>query len=164
MIVSLGPRPQASAYERALHRADGTGLLPVALGPVVSVASRREDYYRASDFDELHPALRFFDDERWRPLFTEMPIYEFVSTRVDEGARVLARLNDLDKSPLLVERAYDRGKVFVWTTTISPEWTLLPEWPPSLIPLVHELVRAAAVEADEARNLVARESLTVELD
>ena len=164
LIVSLGPRAQPTAYERALHRADGTGLLPVAIGPVVSVASRRESYYRAADFDALHPALRFFDDERWRPLFSEMPIYDFVSTRVDEGARVLARLDDIDQSPLLVEKAYDRGKVFVWTTTISPAWTLLPASPRSLVPLVHELVRNAASEEDTAWNLAPGDAWTPELD
>jgi len=164
LIVSLGPRPQIEAYERNLHRADGTGLLPLALGPVISVASRRENYYRASEFDALHPALRFFDDERWRPLFSEMPVYDFVSTTIDDTARVLARLDDLDRSPLLVERPYDRGRVFVWTTTISPQWTLLPASPRSLVPFVHELVRAAASTTEKAWNLAPRESFTAVLD
>jgi hypothetical protein len=164
LIVSLGPRPQIEAYERNLHRADGTGLLPLALGPVVSVASRRENYYRAADFDVLHPALRFFDDERWRPLFSEMPIYEFVSTTVDDTARVLARLDDVDRSPLLIERPYDRGRVFVWTTTISPQWTLLPASPRSLVPFVHELVRTAATTTEAALNLAPRESFAAAVD
>lgn len=164
LIVSLGPRPQVQAYERNLHRVDGTGLLPVALGPVVSVASRRESYYRAATFDGLHPALRFFDDERWRSYFSEMPVYEFIATTVDPGARVLANLDDIDRSALLVEKPYDRGRVFVWTTTISPQWTLLPASPRSLVPFVHELVRTAATTAEAAWNLAPREAFTAEVD
>ena len=164
LIVSLGGRVRPDGYERNLHRADGTGLLPVALGSTISVASRRENYYRAADFDALHPALRFFEDERWRPLFGEAPVYEFYSSTVDAGARVLARLDDVDRSPLLVERPYDRGHVFVWMTTISPEWTLLPASPRSLVPFVHELVRASITRDENALNLSPRASFTAVLD
>jgi hypothetical protein len=136
------------------------------------------------DFDAAHPALRFFADERWQPLLTEVPIYQFLSARplgpapgpdgagaVDGAgapdssgaggapaagagpARVLARLGDEESSPLLIERDYDRGKVFLWLTTIDRAWTRLPESPRTLVPLVHELVRYAAAPEERPRNV-----------
>jgi len=109
-------------------------------------------------------AFSFFADEHWKPLLTEVPIYEFLTSRPLEGARVLARLDDDASSPLLIERAYDRGKVFLWTTSIDPEWTRLPESPRTLVPLVHEWVRYGARPATPARNLAIGGALLAEVN
>jgi hypothetical protein len=126
--------------------------LPAELGARVAIG-RREGYYRVREFAVDHPAFAFFADERWQPLLTEVPIYEFATTRPIEGARVLAKLDDDASSALLIERAYDRGKVFLWTTSIDAEWTRLPESARTLVPLVHEWVRYASRPALPPRNL-----------
>lgn len=185
LILTVGGQVDAANWNARLYRADGSGLLPAELGRVVAVADRRTNYYRVREFDAAHPALRFFADERWQPLLTEVPIYQFLSARplgADSGpnapgaagvpsgavaadaaggapagsaspARVLARLGDDESSPLLIERDYDRGKVFLWLTTIDRAWTRLPESPRTLVPLVHELVRYAAAPAERPRNV-----------
>src|SRR5690606_8850384 len=50
LVVSLGDRVRADNWNQRLFRADGSGLLPAELGPVRSVASRRDGYWRASEF------------------------------------------------------------------------------------------------------------------
>src|SRR6185503_12659636 len=99
--------------------------------------------FRAASFEEQHPALAFFADQRWRSYLTEIPIYEFVASEPLASARVLVTLDDEGSSPLLVERSYERGRVFLWTTSIDGDWNRFPESPATLIPLAHELLRYA---------------------
>ncbi|MCE9593387.1 MAG: BatA domain-containing protein [Planctomycetes bacterium] len=163
LIVSLGDQVQAEVYDRRLYRADGSGLLPAELGGRVAVRSRRDSYFRAQEFDAQHPALAFFADEKWRPLFSEVPIYEFIAARPLPGARVIARLDDDAKSPLLIEKSFDRGRVLLWTTTIDVGWTRLPESPRTLVPLVHEMARYVGRPHGAVRNVAVGRSLELEV-
>jgi hypothetical protein len=162
LIVSLGDRVTPEAYDTRLWRADGSGLLPAEILRRTAVPSRREGYFRVKSFDEQCPALAFFADERWKPLFTEVPIYEFFTVRLAPGARSLATLDDPGAHPLLVERPFDRGRVLLWTTTIDPAWTRLPESPRTLVPLAHELLRYATRTSGPPRNLAPGEPLAAE--
>ncbi len=162
LIVSLGDRVIPESYNTRLYRADESGLLPAELKRRVSVPSRRDGYFRVKSFEESNPALAFFADDRWKPLLTEVPIYEFVAVRPTASAHVLATLDDDGSHPLLIERAYDRGHVFLWTTSIDPAWTRLPESPRTLIPFVHELVRYATREAEAPRNVAPGTALSAE--
>ncbi len=157
LIIAMGDRssdPMAIDSMNARGwRADGTGLLPAKLFRVVEVASRRDAYFRCASFDETHPALEFFADERWRPFLTEVPIYSFVQVEALENARVLARLDDEAKSPLLVERKWSRGKVLLWTTSIDRGWNRIADSPSTFIPFVHELFRYAARGGDPTYDL-----------
>jgi hypothetical protein len=162
LVVSLGDRVTPDAYDARLWRADGSGLLPAEILQRTAVPSRREGYFRVGSFDAQCPALAFFADERWKPLLTEVPIYEFFATRPAPGSRVLAALDDPGAHPLLLERAFDRGRVFLWTTTIDTAWTRLPESPRTLIPLAHELVRYAARSSGPPRNVGPGEPLAGE--
>jgi Aerotolerance regulator N-terminal len=163
LIVSLGDKVVPESYNSRLFRADGSGLLPAEIQRFVEVRSRREDYYRVKSFDAESPVLSFFADERWKPLFTEVPIYAFFAVRPLSNAHVLATLDDEGAHALLVERAYDRGKVLLWTTTIDPLWTRLPESPRTFVPLVHELLRHAAYAETTPRNVSPGEPLAAEV-
>lgn len=155
LIVTAGDELSASAaaMNARLFKPDGSGLLPAELGATVAVADRRRDWWRVGAFREDHPALSFFADERWRPLLTEVPIYAFLSARALADAKVLARLDDEGASPLLIERAFDRGKVFLWLTSIDPAWARVAESPRTLVPLAHELVRYGGSPPQPPRNL-----------
>lgn len=142
LIVALGDRVSPADYARRLFDRGGAGLLPAEPLEVVSVASRRDGYFRVADFDGEHPALRFFADERWQPLLTEVPIYSFVAVEPLPDARVIAAL-DSGASPLLVERTFGAGRVLLWTTSLDRDWNRIPESASTLIPLAHELVRHA---------------------
>ncbi len=140
LLVAAGDRMgDLTLWSEGLASPDGTSLLPVE--PLRRVATaRRESYYRVAAFEDAHPALVFFAEERWRPLLTEVPIYEFIAARPAPGAVVLARLDDSSGSPLLAERAYGAGRVAFWATTISKRWNLVPQSPGTFVPLVHELI------------------------
>lgn len=156
LVISLGDHatgPGAvEGWNARLWRADGSGLLPGRLGRATVLPKRAERYFRAADFDATHPVLAFFADERWKPLFAEVPIYGFVAVEPSPGSRVLARLDDDGASPLLLERDYDHGRVLLWTSTLDREWNRIPESPGTLIPLVHELLRHAGSRTEAPRN------------
>ncbi|MDP6763387.1 MAG: BatA domain-containing protein [Planctomycetota bacterium] len=142
LIAGMGPRVDLEHWNARAFRADGSGLLPAELSRTVSARSTEGSYYRVSEFDATHPILQFFADERWRSFLTEVPVHDFVAVRPAPNARVLARLDDEGAHPLLVERAFDRGRVLLWTTSFDASWTRLPVLAPqAFIPLVHELTR-----------------------
>jgi hypothetical protein len=93
-----------------------------------------------------------------------VPVYELFGTRPVAAARVLASLDDEAHSALLLERSYDRGRTFLWTSTIDPAWTRAPESPATLVPLVHELLRYAPAHEGLPRNLPIGAPLAAEAD
>ncbi len=153
LILSLGDRIVPAAWNTRFFQADGTGLLPAELVNRVAIGSRRDGYFRVRRFEEDHPALLFFAETRWRPLLTEVPIYEFVAARPLGDARVLAELDDDARSPLLVERNFGRGRVLLFTSTLDPSWARLARSARTLVPLSHELVRHAAQHRPRPRTL-----------
>lgn len=168
LLVTLGDRsadPAAlAALNARLWRPDESGLFPARLLRPVSVSDRYAEYFRAATFEVEHPALAFFADERWRPYLTELPIHAFVACEPLSSARVLARLDDEDRSPLLVERVYERGHVFLWTTTIDGDWNTFPRSPATLVPLMHELLRYGGRVARPPRDVGVGGALELELE
>lgn len=163
LIISLGDNVNAPTYNSRLYRPDGSGLLPAEFDRLVSIASLRGNYFRVKEFEEEHPVLSFFAAKDWRSLLTEMPVYQFFAVNALDDAKVLARFDDEGGHPLLIERDYDRGRVFLWTTTIDPAWTMLPEVPRALIPLVHELLRYAGHVDAPPHNVAPGETLLAEV-
>lgn len=145
LMLSLGDRVQLEAFNERFFRPDGSGLSPAELERQVSVASRRQGYYRIREFDEDHPALTLFTEKRWKSLLTEAPFYDFIACRPLEDSSVLARLDDAAGSALLLERAFDRGRVYLWTSSIDESWTSFPTWGPALVPFVYDFVRYAGI-------------------
>ena len=161
LVVALGSRvADLTSVNRRMFRPDGSGLLPAELLRRVSVA-RRESYFSVSEFDSEHPALSVFADEAWKPFLTEVPVYEFVAARPVADARVLAFLDDEERSPLLIERSFDLGEVFLLTSSFAPAWSDLPRSPRTLIPLVHEWLRYAGARHELGREIEAGRSLSL---
>ncbi len=164
LVIALGPRvADLSQINERLFRPDGSGLLPAELLRRVSVA-RRTSYFRVATFDEHHPALSFFADEAWRPFLTEVPLYAFVHARPLDDARVLASLDDEATSPLLIERAFDQGRVFLYTSSFDPQWSDIVRSPRTLVPLVHEWLRYAGQRREPPRVLAPGEPLRLTVD
>lgn len=165
LVVSLGDRVAASTYATSLGE-----LLPVPLVERRGDPSHRTGFRRARIEAANHPALRFFRDERFELFFTEVPVFEYFHTERPAAdaadVTVLASLDDTigAGAPLLVQKALGQGQVYLWTTTIDTAWTLFPESPTSLIPLVHELAFDSARARGPERNLVVGEPLTARFD
>ncbi|MDA1264163.1 MAG: hypothetical protein O2816_03680, partial [Planctomycetota bacterium] len=164
LVIAMGPRvADLTVTNRALYRPDGSGLLPAELVRRFSVA-RRDSYYRVAAFEEAHPALSFFADETWRPFLQEIPIYEFVQVRPLDDARVLASLDDDGRSPLLIERPFDQGRVFLYTSSFHPSWSDMEDSPRTLIPLTHEWLRYAGTRREPPRVLSPGAPLSLVVD
>jgi len=164
LVVSVGDRVVPGRYEERLG--GEIGLLPARLGERRGTTGRRGGYSRARIERPDHPALAFFADERYEIYFTEVPVYEYLTSTPLEGARVLARLDDAATagSPLLVERDHGRGRTVLWTTSIDDDWSRFAESPTSLIPLVHELCHGAVQPPGPGRNLLLGSAISAELE
>lgn len=151
LLVTAGDRMgELAVFTESLAPTDGGSLLPVE--PLRRVATaQREAYFRVAAFEAAHPAVAFFAEERWKPLLTEVPIYEFVAARPAPGAEVVATLDDAAGSPLLAEREFGAGRVAFLATTISKAWNLVSQSPGTFVPLVHELTRHLGRRAEAAR-------------
>lgn len=162
LVISLGDRVTAARYNERL----GAGLLPVRLEERIAVASRREAFWTPRIEAPEHPALSFFSDERFEVFFTGVPFFEVFGSVPNEGARVLASLNDQGPgrpgSPLFVERDFGEGRTVIWNSSIDADWNLFAESPASLIPLTHEVCFGAARPAGPSRNLDVGDSLSAE--
>lgn len=164
LLITAGDRlGDLSSWSEDLFRADGTGLLPGEPVRRVSAADRTR-YYRVSEFDETHPALNFFGDERWRPLLAEAPFYDFVAFTPSPTARVLATFDDAARSPFLIERAYGDGKVTLWTSSLDRAWNRVPDSPGTFVPLVLELVQDLGARFQQERNLAVGTGLELVVD
>jgi hypothetical protein len=164
LMLSLGQRTSLENFNQRLFRADGSGLAPAELERRVSVASRRQGYWRIAEFVEDHPALSLFAEDRWKSLLTEAPFYELVAARPMESSTVLARLDDAAGSPLFMERRFDRGKVFLWTSSFEELWTGFPTWGPALVPFVYDFVRHAGLPAAPPNRLKPGDAFAAEVD
>lgn len=168
ILFAMGDRVDPNEYAERFFESDGTGLLPAEPIARRAVPSRRTDYFRIADFDGQSEILSFFEDDRWRPYLTEVPFFEFMAVAPLEDARVLARLDErtLDDlgAPLLIERAFGRGRTYLWTSTLDSAWTRLPLSPRTSIPLFHELVRAGGTLRGPAREVELGSPLIAEVD
>ena len=166
LLLTLGDRIDPSYYNAVLRKGGPDGLLPSKLLERQSVTSRRIDYYRIAYPELDHPAFAFFRDDKWSPLLKEVPVFEFFRSEPDKpenGTRVLARLDDPERSPILVEKPFGRGKAALLTTTIDAAWTKIPESPKTFLPLVFELFRHLTAGEVPTREVAIGEPILVEL-
>ncbi|MFT7668817.1 MAG: hypothetical protein ACI8X5_001516 [Planctomycetota bacterium] len=163
LVFSLGDRVQADVFNARFYKSDGSALSPAELSRNVAVASRRQGYYRIKEFDDEHPALALFAEKRWRSLLTEAPFYEFIFATALDDAKVLARIDDASSSPLFIERQYDRGRVYLWTSSMDESWTALPTWGPTLVPFVYDFVRSAGTPPQISKTLAPGQPFVAEV-
>lgn len=138
-------------YNRFLYR-DGEGALPAALAEkvVVGVEGDGGKPVFASYGESSHPALaqltRLAGDE-------QAAVARYVrldAGKMSEQARVIVPLSNGE--PLIVERAYGRGRAILVTTTAGVDWTRLPAVAQFAI-LVQELLRYVVGNPDADVNL-----------
>lgn len=158
LVVSAGDRVDPRAWNQRFGKEgplgkEGRDLLPAELVRFDGARTREGRWQRPKSFDARHPALAFFADERFAPLFAEIPVYGWIASKPLDDARVLATLDDDASSPLFVERDHGLGRVWWWSTTIGPAWTRLPESPATLVPLAFEWLRDAGTSAPAPQSL-----------
>ncbi|GJM23652.1 MAG: membrane protein [Phycisphaerae bacterium] len=119
------------AYNSTLYR-DGEGLLPASLQAIVR-AKEAGVHLAPSDF--LHPVVRVFSGQV-NPFLDRVNFFQYFATEpatfapdeqnTDATARapttVIARYDDDESTPAIMERTFGRGRVLLFTSTCDLEW------------------------------------------
>jgi hypothetical protein len=175
LLITLGDRVQAEAYNRNLFR-QGAGLLPVALkriegarggggaltetrtgAPVRLVANEPAgEPVRLAAIVSNAPALDLFRPEKGQD-WTRARIRNYFSTAAPgEGSRGLATFSNGDLA--LIQKPLGEGKVMLFTSAVDMEWSDLPVHP-FYVPLMQNLVFDLASAIIPPRNLAVGQTL-----
>lgn len=147
LVVFLGPQARLENYQEQLGE-----LLP---GKLADLAP--EGQYALDPLKYDHPLLAAFRDNP-RSGLTTAPVSRYarlVST--PEDAQVAARFSTGD--PAIIERAIDRGKLILVTTSADTSWSVLPVLP-AYLPLVQEMAARVVGSPTRGRNVLVNHPLT----
>ncbi|MCG8586853.1 MAG: BatA domain-containing protein [Pirellulales bacterium] len=122
LFVALGDAVNKQSYNKRLYKG-GKGLLPVKIVGQAG-SSDQAEWAHLEAAQPNHPAVDIYSGET-AILARQVKIFEWWKTEADPK-HVVANLTDLDSQPLLVEKAYGKGRVSVWTTTINDAWNNIP--------------------------------------
>ncbi|MEQ8764913.1 MAG: BatA domain-containing protein [Planctomycetota bacterium] len=140
--ITLGDQVMASRYNSTLWMGGlGKGLMPVELTEMAPERGNA-NYYKFADVDYEHPTLQLFEHDRFRDMFSDARVLKFFRaklTEADEKVRVIARFDDEEQSPAIIERPLDYGRVFLLTTSIDDDWNQLVSDPMAFLPFVHDV-------------------------
>ncbi|HET6881014.1 MAG TPA: BatA domain-containing protein, partial [Pirellulales bacterium] len=159
LMIFPGEQVDAAAYAQLLYR-DGEGLLPA-----LPETTADEEFTglvleggAAGPLDalkQLSPAV-----------LERIKVRRFLQVRLDEQqhpeVRVLARWNNAESSPAVLEKQYGRGQVLLWTVTADKAWS---DWPtePSYVLGMREAAAAVVRSDGGAHELTAGDVLRLAL-
>jgi hypothetical protein len=150
LAVFLGDEVDAGAYEKELWRG-GQGWLPCRLGELLGPFPSSP---QLAPLSLDHPLLRIFQGEK-NPFLSRVRSRRHFGLKVDRekdaSTRVIARWEDPESTPALVEKPFGDGRVVLLDTTASRAWT---DWPREIsFPVtIQELVRYLAPESTRGAN------------
>lgn len=148
LLITLGDRvdPEAYAAMTGSNRLHG-GLLPAKIGPRITPdqappdvadAATPDDYPAAiTAIDASHPVLSGFEPGALGSLDSVRLEQRYALEPIGMGEQVLMRT--ADDRPALVSRAFGRGRVMLWASTIDRDWTNFP-LEPTFVPWVYRLL------------------------
>lgn len=160
LFIAAGKQLDLDWYNESLYR-NGNGPLPLGLGEQIETLAMGGPLH-PFEWDATHPALRAFVDPlagalrqvQFDAFLTlreaEPPLPTTAATQSDPAPsqerakpRVLIRLSDEARSPLLVERPFGRGKCVLMTSSVDQDWN---NWASSFsyVPVMLELVQNIA--------------------
>lgn len=150
LMVFAGEQVDGDSYNSALFR-EGRGLLPGRLGAPV-------------DEPTSGLSVEGFDDSPLAPLAKLAPgalaglrprrLLDVELPAKPQDVRVLARWNDAQSHPAVIEKRFGRGRVLLWTVTADRQWS---DWPvdPSYVLAVRSAALAVARPDSGADNVTA---------
>jgi len=165
LLLFLGNQVEPELYNGRLFGPGDERVLPGSLAAARLFGEGDSVEFRVDDF--THPVLRFFGAEELRPLLTKLPktrgFLPYDPGPENPDLRVLARYTDEAGSPAICERLLGNGRVLLFTTSANAEWTTFPT-DFGFLPMMQEIGAYLAADETAARNLLAGERITFEID
>jgi hypothetical protein len=154
LIIFVGDQIDPDAYNQLLSR-EGIGLLPAQLESISDQAV--EGLVLEKNSPSPLDALRQLSAAVLERVKTNKYFLVRASEDPASGVRILARWNDSEASPAVVERTVGRGRVVLWTTTANKAWG---DWPtqPSYVLTMRESAKAI-VRSEGAHEVMAGEPI-----
>ncbi|MGH7136503.1 MAG: hypothetical protein ACREHD_12240, partial [Pirellulales bacterium] len=159
LMIFPGDQVDAASYAQLLYR-DGEGLLPAAPETVA------EEEFSGLVLEGGAPGPLDALKQLSPAVLERIKVRRHLQVRLAEQehpeVRVLARWNNADSSPAVLEKQFGRGHVLLWTLTADKAWS---DWPtePSYVLGMREAC-AAIVRSDQgAHELTAGDVLRLTL-
>jgi hypothetical protein len=151
LLVTFGGRTEVQSFNLLLHAA-GEGPMPFRLGDMRGGPSASASPRRATILAADHAVLREFDEPIYREVLQAVPIWRWLSVAANslqDGATVIAGLDDAERSPVLIAGDFGDGKAVFLLSAPGSEyqadrWNRLHD-PIVAFPLLHGLVRHLAL-------------------
>ncbi len=164
LVVFPSGQIDERAYNESLF-ANGSGLLPRQLLNVAGDESAQSFVgFKVQQAD--HPAVRVFQGEA-AALLEAAKVFRW--WKLDEpieaakSGTVVMRLTDADRTPVLIERAFGKGRVAQFSIAADADWS---DWPreASYVIVLQELTRFLAQSARDTSGLQVGETLRQPID
>ena len=160
LVIFTGDLIDADLYNQRFYR-DGRGLLPARLErssetPTAGIVIEKDPQSPLAPLAKLAPAaLARIRARQYQAV--QMP------PTPAEGVSVLARWNNSENPPAVLQKAFGKGRVLLFTTTAGKKWT---DWPLDSTYLLAMRSAALAVAGgqDEGDSVTAGEAIRVLLD
>jgi len=131
-VFFLGQNVMAERYNREMAQGSDA-VLPARLGDVVSTKITLVD-----PLGYRHPIVRAFRG-REKAGLSNTPVFKYFKLQVPKDSAAEVVLGTAEGNPLMVEKAFGRGRVVLVATSADTSWTAAPILP-GYVPLVQELV------------------------
>src|SRR5205814_258699 len=159
LMIFCGEQIDTHLYNQRLYR-DGAGILPARLkgavdGPVNGIVVESAQNSPLEPLGKLAPAA-----------LSRVRVNRYMGTSADprgKDVRVLARWNNSEASPAVIEKQFGRGRVLLFTTSANKAWT---DWPLDPTYVLATRAAAMAVARGQSRqdNIVAGNPVQIALD
>lgn len=159
LMIFAGEQVDPALYNQRLYR-DGNGLLPCRLDrpvdvPVTGLIVEPLAQSPLSALNRIAPAA-----------LARIKARRFMAATVGpktDTVRVLARWNDPEGHPAVVEKRFGKGRVIFWTISANKEWS---DWPidPTYVLAVRSAATAIARAEPQQDNLAAGQPVQYTLD
>jgi hypothetical protein len=160
VMIFAGEQVDPVLYNQRLYR-DGLGLLPARLDkpidePVTGLVVEQLEQSPLSSLAKIAPAA-----------LARIKARRFMAATVppgkSENVRVLARWNDPEAHPAVIEKRYGKGRVIFWTVSANKQWS---DWPidPTYVLAVRSSAMAIARSEAHQDNLIAGQPIQYMLE
>ena len=166
LLIALGPETGQEELQDLLQQLGAVGL---SVGTPVQAT---ETPARLDIVDAETPALRFFQDVRWKPLLTEVPHAIYRPLNVDPnlaenlhvGLRFLQQKEGMDSGAALVDWKLGDGQIALLASSPLPSWNRMEELPGGTLPLVYDLLFSLAPKPGFPVSYAVGDALRLQLD